>query len=495
MVINNLCAVQSQKYMKTNEKKKKESVEKLSSGYKINKAADDAAGLAISEDMRRQVRGLNRASLNSQEGISAMQIADGAMEEVHEMLRRGLELCIQSANGTNSTSDRESLQQEIDEIKTEIDAIADRTYYSELQVLKGRDDENVKPAFHKGQGLVYRGGLPAWVGIGGTVKQDQYMTDTYQTTHSYTQTIIDASGNAVTTNGTAQINYAAASLDFSGFNGSAAQMKELNGNGFHFTCCTCDRHYSIKFTNQSDSSVEMSGKHYIYNVGLQGATSASDIIDRIIKATDNGNPTGHYTNLAKDGDKLVVYDDRSSDRNTLAGSVTWSDWNNPSFMTRPNTNRGLGRFGEGVAVVDVDRMEMPSSGGGLSVAIQAGSETQEMIPLQLPNLSCNRLGISELSVRTADDALIGIDLIKNASSYISAERSRCGAYQNRMEHNINNVENTAENVTASESRIRDADMVKESMKFSKSNLLAQAGQAILAQANQSYRGVINLLTF
>ena len=486
MKIDGLYAIQTQKYVKTNKKKKSEATEKLTSGYRINKAADDAAGLAISEGLRRQERGLNRASINSQEGISAMQIADGAMAEVHEMLSRGLELSIESANGTHSASDRESLQEEIDQIKSEIDAIAERTYYNELQVLKGKGGVP-EPEFHKGKGLIYKGGLPAWVGIGGTVKQDQFMTDRYQTTQTY----LDGNGNTQT----AQINHAAAILDFSNFNGSAAQINELNGNGFHFTCCTCTRHYSINFTNQSDSSMEMSGQHYIYNVGLQGATSASDVIDRIIKATDNGNPTGHFTNLAKDGNKLVVFDDRSSDRNTIPGTTIWQDWKYPIFMTTPDESLGLGRFGEGVAVMDYDSMHIPVSDAGSPVAIQAGSETQEMIHLRLPDLSCGRLGISKLNIRTAEDARISIDLIKNASAYVSAERSRCGAYQNRMEHSIKNVDNTEENVTASESRMRDANIFKEHMKFSKSSVMSQAGDAIQAQANQSYRSVMNLLTF
>lgn len=331
MVINNLCSVQSQKYMKTNQKKKKESVEKLSSGYKINKAADDAAGLSISEDMRRQVRGLERASLNSQEGISAMQIAEGAMAEAQGMLHRGLELCIQSANGTLSDSDRASLQDEIEQIKTEIDATAERAYFSEIELLKGRGEESLKVIFRDGQ-------------------------------------------------------------------------------------------------NQDFALDE-------------------DILEEETDPEDG-----------KDKVKEMIEDPYE----TVLGE---------SLLKRPR------------------------QGGGRSVAVQAGSETGEMAGFVLPYLSCSRIGIEDVQIGTAEGAVEGIDCFKRASAYVSAERSRCGAYQNRMEHNIANVENTSENVTASESRIRDTNMIKEQMKFSKENVLAQASQAILAQANQNYEGVVNLLTF
>lgn len=165
MVIqHNLAAMNASRMYGTNNKKLSKMTEKLSSGYRVNRSADDAAGLAISEKMRRQIRGLTQASANAQDGIAMVQIADGAMAEVHEMLHRGTELSIKAANGTLTDTDRAYIQQEIKQLKTEIDSIADRTSFNEIQVLKGKDYPVVEPEAK----VIIAGSLPSFVTLGST---------------------------------------------------------------------------------------------------------------------------------------------------------------------------------------------------------------------------------------------------------------------------------------------------------------------------------------
>ncbi len=334
MKIDNVYAVQSQKYLKINEKKKKETIERLSSGYKLNKAADDAAGLSISEDMKKQIRGLNRASLNSQEGITAMQIAEGALAEVHEMLNRGTELCVEAANGTLSDSERHFIQEEIDQIKSEIDAIAKKTYDNELQVLQGKTTDNAAA---------------------------------YKKEEIFKEVLIDP-------------------------------LPIFGG----------------------DEDDEDDNK-------------------------DSGNKAGK-----------------------ISGSKS-------------------------TYTVDEEKAGLIVSGAGQMISLQAGADTGEQFAITLPAISSKTIGIADVDVQNKLGAEEGILRFKTAGQYVSGERSRCGAYQNRLGHAILNVDNSAENVTAADSRANDTEMVNEQIRFVQTNLLSQAGQAILAQANHSYAGVLNLL--
>ena len=414
------------------------SSEKLSSGYKINRAADDAAGLAISEKMRRQVRGLTQASENAQDGISLVQIADGAMAEVHDMLQRGNELAVKAANDTLQDTDRAYIQSEIDRIKEEVDAINGKTTFNEIYVLKGK----ITGGIDLGVTIDSSTKLPDWVGISDT--DGGHMSGSYGT------------------------NQASSTLDFSSFDGSQDKIDELAGKGFHFTCCTCDNHYSVRFNNGEGNSVETSGRHYIYNVDISGAQNADDIMDRIISGTQNGHPNNHYTELTKDNGKLVIYDNRPNQR--------------------PSANYGF--FGEGVA----KKQDKYDDAEG-DIILQVGSETdsQNQITLEMPYICAQTCKIDQISVMSHRQALDAIESIKDGLSFVSEERSRMGAYQNRLEHTIKNLDNVVENTQSAESLIRDTDMAAEMVKYSNNNILAQAGQAMLAQANQTNQGVLSLL--
>lgn len=494
MVIqHNLLAMNANRMFLDNDKKKASLSEKLSTGYKINRAADDAACLSISERMRRQIRGLTQASANAQDGISLVQIADGAMNEIHDMLHRGTELSIKAANGTLTDEERSYIQREIEQLINEIDSITEKTTFNEIPVFQY--PEEIK------ESVIYKGSLPAWVSYTASGSMD----GTYTIQETYTITNTDNSTNpptVTTTQGAANVNHAAATIDFSGFNGSASQIQNLLGNGFHTTCCTCDRHYSIEFTDQTTSSKTISGKHYIYKIGIGGCTNGTDLIERIIKGTDNGFPNRHYTKFAEDPNKagvLVIYDTRSKDidKNDVytKNNITlqqddvfqWDSWvtNRDSYNYKPNLASGRGLFGPGVATAPVNESYV-------AIELQIGSEAGQHLKIELPKVSSEFLGITYADVSKIGDANDAIILFKNANEFVSSERSRMGAYQNRLEHTINNLDNIVENTQKAESLIRDTDIARTMLDFSNKNILAQASASMLAQANQGRQELLAL---
>lgn len=467
-----------------------DSSEKLSSGYKINKAADDAAGLSISEKMRKQIRGLSQASLNAEDGISMMQIADGAMTEIHSILDRGIELSVKAANGTLSLSDKQAIQEEIDQLLTEIDGIQDRTKFNEVYVLKG---EIAKAYKQVPDGLKPVGDLPSWVRDGGAMNNN-YLSETYTTQHTYITTA------TVPTTAQVTIAHSAASLDFTDFN-SAKAKDELIGSGFNTTCCTCSNYYSIEFTNDTSNSLERSGIHYIYKIGIGDLdpttpTAIADLMQRIIDGTNNGNPNNHFTRLAADpaNNKLYIYDDRCKDSSTTAKPNdvnSWVDWKYPQFGVQASPSRGA--FGAGVMREHYIDVLTDTFYSKRQLALQIGGETGDFMYTLLPSINSRNLGLSGINVCDNGGAEEGIIAFGAAKDSVSTDRSRLGAYQNRLEHTVRNLDNVVENTTASESRIRDTDMAKEMVSYSMRNILGQVGQSMITQANQNRQGIMTLL--
>ena len=479
MIQHNLMAMNANRRFNISSKKQSKVTEKLSSGYKINRSADDAAGLAISEKMRRQIRGLSQASLNAQDGISMVQIADGAMAEIQDMLHRGSELSIKAANGTLNEDDRSYIQMEIKQLKEEIDGISERTTFNEFQVLRG----NIQPDINLSTNVIIKGSMPAWATMGsnGNMNEEYVTTGKYRTTDA----------NGTTTDSDVSIKHDAATIDFSQFDGSQDKINDLVGNGFYATCCTCTSHYSIRFTDEATNSKTVSGGHYIYNIGIKDAQDADDLLQRIIQGTDNGHPNNHYTKLEIDATnkKLIIYDDRSNSSDPKDGQGgTWIDWKYPEFNVTAHDN--FGKFGPGTAysVEDPKALRNPAT-----IALQIGAESGQHLGIELPSISARILGLQYVDVSTVDGAEGGINAFKQAISYVNDERSRMGAYQNRLEHTIRNLDNIVENTQAAEATIRDADMAKMMVEFSNNNILTQASQAMLAQANQSRQGILQLL--
>ncbi len=454
VVKHNLQSMNANRMFGITTKTQESITEKLSSGYKINRAADDAAGLSISEKMRRQIRGLTQASLNCQDGISLVQTADGAMAEIHEMLDRCTELSVKAANGTLTDVDRGYIQSEIDAIKEEIDDIKEKVTFNEIQILKGKDVE----AEASSGGAAVIGGMPAWaIPSENTSIGAGKLSDT------------------VSVEGT---NYLGMTFDFSEIDSNPSKLNDLkqSDTGFYTTCCTCDNHYSIKFV-EGTAQNRTSGNHYIYEVSLDGVNSGEELVDRILAATGS-RPNNHYTSLAKDPNnhsKLIVYENRQQYA--------------PSNSSPSTVFPGQGLAGKGVAYAE----DQVPTNRPVDIFIQADAEANRHIDIQLPSISCRVLKIDSCDVSTIPGADSAITAFKKAKEYVSTERSRMGAYQNRMEHTINNLDNVVENTTSAESQIRDTDMATMMVQFANNNVLIQAGQAMMATANQSNDGVLSLL--
>jgi len=470
-VQTNIQSMFTNRSLKKTKKTIASATEKLSSGYRINRAADDAAGLAISEKMRRQIRGLSQASDNAQDGISLLQIADGAMSEIQDMLHRCTELTVKAANGTNSMDDRAAIQAEIDQIKAEINVIAAKTEFNERPLLNG-EDIVIK------NGVAISSSLPSWV----TYTGGGYMNGTYTTNETYTE-------SDGITQGSMAIDHAAAYIDFSGYTGN---VNDLIDKGFHFTCCTCNRHYSIQFTSGTTGSVESSGNHYVYSVGIDGINNANDLLNRIISQVGT-NPSNHYTNLTIVDDKLVIYDDRGNNNSAqlaLPSNATWDNtWTNKGQYAAPNVSMGWGIFGPGIAT----SLTPKDQGTKLFLQIGTSGDSWNRMEIILPDMKTRNLDLDGVNVTTEQNARAALMKYKEASSFVSKERSRLGAYQNRLEHTIRNLDNVGENTQAAESRIRDADMSKEMVEYSKDNILMQVEQAMLSQNNNNREAILSLL--
>lgn len=430
MVIqHNITAMNSQRMLGVVTGLQAKSSEKLSSGYKINRAADDAAGLSISEKMRRQIRGLTQASANAQDGISMVRIADGAMEEIQAMLQRANELCVKSANGSLTSTDRKYIQQEIDQITEEVDNVHKNTTFNEINVLDGPSESSSK--------------LPDWV----------TMDAASEASGAQSSTFTDAAGKT----------HYCATIDFSDY--SASRKESLYGTGFYCTCFTCSNYYSIQLTSGTGYTEDDSNSgYYVYSVGIDGCNSGEDLVNKIVTAT-NGRPGKHNTYVKADennSSQLVIYDIRSISEVTA----------------------NAGKFGSGVKTATPEKSPL---------YLQVGAEQGNTMEIKLPNVNSNSTKISSVIVTTAEKASKGINLVKTGLNFISQERSRMGAYENRLEHTIKNLDNVIENTTSAESEIRDTDMSSEMVKYSNNNVLAQAGQSMLAQANKNNQGILSLL--
>lgn len=460
IIANNILALKANNNLKKTVGRAKQSSERLSTGYKINKAADDAAGLTISMKMRNQIRGLNQASENIEDGTSLIQVADGAMAEIQSMLDRMTQLCVKAANDTNQSIDRQSIQEEINQLKAQIAKISNSTKFNDINILQGN---SIQPIFDT------KGSMPAWTKSGNANSTPLGgLTDTL---------VID---NASTLE-----NHAASYIDFSNLN--ASNVTDLIGNGFHTTCCTCDNRYSIKFVDTGDKSSK-DYNNYIYEVDINGITNANDLIDKVLSVLDgsssytdeNANtiqtkqPQNHYTEFAAELDasgnrsgRLVMFDNRVG--------------------VSPNFASNQGVVLEGVY--------MSVGKKGLEVMnIQTGPNKGDSFSFKFPDTRLANLGLDgNLSVLNHASATNALELVSYAKDNVSTQRGRLGAIQNRLEHAQTNADNIAENTQAAESRIVDTDMAEEMVQYAKESILKQTNESILSQANAITKGVLNLL--
>ena len=409
VVQHNLTAMNSNRMLGVTTSTQAKSTEKLSSGYKINRAADDAAGLSISEKMRKQIRGLTQASSNAQDGISAVQTAEGALNEVQDMLQRMNELAVKAANGTNSEDDRNYIQDEVNQLIKEIDRVSTTTKFNETYLLKGDDAAKA--------------------------------------------TVADTTVKAGTAGGA-----------------GANQIFEIEFTGI-----------TAPTEGKSDVTINIAGKSY--SVTVEKGDDATKIGDKIASAINNN--------------KIV--DDTAGE---------YEATNNAGTITLTGAKQAAATTNLADTTDNKNAVTVKSSGIlTLSLHVGADSTSDNQISVDIKQMSADVLGLKTgKSTTTAakndtllvngsndDNARKAIDTIASALQEVSKQRSALGAAQNRLEHTIANLDNVVENTTSAESSIRDTDMATEMVKYSNNNILAQAGQAMLAQANQSNQGVLSLL--
>ncbi len=459
VVQHNMQAMNANRMLNVTTKSQAKATEKLSSGYKINRAADDAAGLSISEKMRKQIKGLDQASTNAQDGISAVQTAEGALTEVHSMLQRMNELAVQAANGTNSASDREAIQNEISQLTTEIDRVAETTKFNETYLLKGNGKNSTAVIKAKDAGIT---GTLTGVGTG-TATFRMTALKTGQTisigAKGYTigTTVSEITGKVPSTNGSiVTIN----GTDYKvGTKTSVADkiykqedLKSLITDGDKVVIGT------QTFVAMKDVKADGVGDNDASVISAKKAYSL--IKDELIRASSVGTDPGRGAKI-KDAAPTAEY---SSTNTQVSFKITEGD-------------RQIKQ--------------------GLQVGLHVGADADgtNKIAFTIDTMDAAGLGVKNLAIvdETGAKATYAIDAIADAISKVSAQRSSLGAIQNRLEHTINNLDNVVENTTSAESQIRDTDMAEQMVEYSKNNILAQAGQSMLAQANQSTQGVLSLL--
>ena len=455
------------------------STEKLSSGYRINRAADDAAGLTISEKMRKQIRGLDQASTNAEDGVSAVQTAEGALTEVHSMLQRMNELAVQASNGTNSTSDRQAIQDEISQLNTEIDRVAETTKFNEIYLLKG--DDGTKNVTMKGHDAGLKGTLTDGA-TEATFTLDEGALDYGKKVtiggKEYTIGATDAKAKELIKQPadgkiTISIDGSSYDLDKDGKvfkSGSTTQLKKKDLPGD-----TGDDNAdadSLKGLVKAGSTVIVGGKSaYVLtdadSNNIDDTDSSIITAGKAIELMKGELLAANKIGVDADSDPAVAVEEQTGDYDPDA---TYS-----FTITKGNAK---------VA----DR---------LSFNLHVGSDADmtNKISVNIETMNSAYLGIKGLNV--ADDsgnaATYAIDAIADAVAKVSEQRSALGAVQNRLEHTIDNLDNVVENTTSAESRIRDTDMAEEMVNYSKNSILQQAGQSMLAQANQANQGVLSLL--
>ena len=507
---HNIAALNSYRNLTGNNSAVSKNLEKLSSGYRINRAGDDAAGLAISEKMRAQITGLNTAQKNAQDGVSLVQTAEGAMTEVHSMLNRMVELADQSANGTYADEvDRENLQKEISSLKDEIDRIADSTNFNGINLLDGSLSTGKLPTFTGLDGLT-----PTTIAATGnktdltmgtaTITQDK----TYSMTFNYTDangaakektitltakddhTLVDANGNKYTlgTKGQASENEMATA-----FAGALSADSEVGGQ-FTVTANAGKLSFVSKETGSTGGSKVLAATTKYDQASATLTATQTAGTDQKVEYDFQTMPTDKVFTV--NGEKFVFATagkQFDSDVNVLETKGTNPDADEVGKMAGMIANK-LGLSDEQVKDDGTKITFSASAGnGGLTLQIGDTADKFNQMTVSVGDMHAKALGISDVDISTQAGAKAAVDKIKSAINSVSSTRGDLGAIQNRLEHTINNLSVSAENMTAAESRIRDVDMANEMMAYTKNNILVQSSQAMLAQANQLPQGVLQLL--
>ena len=542
VVQHNMQAANANRMLNVTTSAQSKSTEKLSSGYRINRAADDAAGLTISEKMRKQIRGLDQASTNAQDGVSSVQTAEGALTEVHSMLQRMNELATQASNGTNSESDRSAIQDEISQLTTEVDRVAETTKFNETYLLKGNTDgssSDVKVNAHdaglagkltdNGDGTSTFNTGVLNVGDKITIAGKQYTIADSAKKSDYadlktTQGVALKSGDTLVREGKSYTYHTTADKKSDGTTAYAADGWYENDD--ENASATTITNANLK-AGDIKNGQKLVGSTDAYTVNTQEEVTSAikNLADgHKVTGTDASGNTINYTVGVKDdpdnntytvetileklgdmngalldvnGTKMAAIGNDDGDDSTISAQEAYSKIAKElATASSIGTDSPATVKGDGTGKFTIKQGTV-SVKNSLSFSLHVGADADmtNKINVDIESMSSAGLGIKGINVK--DDsgiaATYAIDAIADAISKVSSQRSSLGAVQNRLEHTISNVDNVVENTTSAESRIRDTDMASEMVNYSKNNILAQAGQSMLAQANQSNQGVLSLL--
>ena len=538
VVQHNLAAMNTNRQLGVTTTLLSKSTEKLSSGYRINRAADDAAGLAISEKMRSQIRGLDKASTNASDGISMIQTAEGALGESHSILQRMRELCVQAANGTETDSDRGNIQDEIEQLQEELDRIAEDTEFNTMKLLDGSMSASSSGVTGSGPKFgTYSTALKAFItsdvsgvqvslstsaALGGESaiwdSTGKKLTLYLAHNQTYTQSEIDdlvrlamqEDSSAIGTPANVEIK-----LNF----GSLTAFEKLDSDSTNKTTVGIKASSTaVKITNATDNNfigatgIKITANRYgvdnnitiKLNFSAKEGTENCTLTSAATYTTDGMLATAATYTLSLVSGK--EYSEEEIEALLAEAGLSMDvEFSGPN----PDEPRTL-RIIDGTVQVDIPltggkglgdtdaylgQAKYGVTAGGKGVILQIGANQGQTMSFSIDNMDATALGVnsSRVNVSTQQGATDSLGKIDEAINKISKQRSLLGAVQNRLEHTISNIDNTAENLQAAESNIRDTDMASEMVTMSKYNILQQAGQSMLAQANQSTQGVLSLL--
>ena len=534
---HNIMAMNAYRNYSNNTSALSKNLEKLSSGYKINRAGDDAAGLAISEKMRAQITGLDVAQKNAKDGISLVQTAEGALTEVHDMLNRMVELADQSANGTYDGTDRVQLQKEVTELKKEINRIADSANFNGINLLDGS---------MAGGGNVSGVGISDVAATAGVTKTSDFaqlsgMEDGDKL--SYTVAWKDGSGQEFSA--TVELTYDKANKKLVAADGSTygvadtdgkatiqeqqdAILAELKKNGnFNSTFTVSKDTDALKFTSNTAGTAggqitAVSMKKTAAADGTVTAIATGGSIGTVTAATDamqkldlskvavvDGTKEATAEDIEKgifeiNGKKFILAKTGSTAANlknapsdvhviTLQGA-SFANADLATVTAELSRITGMDfTAGTGTDIMYEGDTKLATGGGGLTLQIGDTSDSFNQLNVTIKDMHTASMGIDGIDISTQEGAKAAVDVIKDAINYVSDVRGTLGATQNRLDHTINNLSVMEENIQDAESTIRDTDVADEMMAYTKNNILIQSAQAMLAQANQVPQGVLQLL--
>ncbi|MCQ6278697.1 flagellin [Bacillus sp. EB600] len=464
MIINhNLGASNAIRQMGINSTNANKSMEKLSSGLRINKAGDDAAGLAISEKMRGQIRGLDQASANSQDAISLIQTGEGALNETHSILQRMRELSVQSSNGTATDDDRTAIQNEVNQLTSEIDRIGNTTQFNTMNLLDGSQGKTVNSSAAK-----------TAIQITDAKALDSLDNGTY------TLTVANKAGSAAFLSKTGTNNTL-------GQGDVALDTTSTGANvGETYTLSWDDGDANNATVTLKDSSGKALGTIAAQDWSTPSATqSVSFTVNaQTYKFTVDTNKTG-------DGAGSITFKTEMKADYTVTNSGGVASKLTGQLSSDGQVDVGGFRVSVDRNLTNAGPSNLVVSGNDLD--FQIGANESQTTKLAISDMRASALGVANLDVNDQTSAQTAITTIDKAIKSVSEERGKLGALQNRLEHTIANLGTSSENLTSAESRIRDVDMAKEMSTFSKNNILSQAAQAMLAQANQQPQQVLQLL--